>query len=150
MSFLIQGTPQGVNYTQRQLMTTSGTFTVPAGVTKLRVTRVGGGAGGGIQNSTQPFQLVAGGNGYCLTTEEAATAGASLTVAIGAGGATGASGGNTTITGMVAASGGYTGVFYSSVAGSYADGAGGTGWGIYGLGGTGNASGQSGAVLFEW
>lgn len=81
--------------------TSSGTFTVPAGVTSLKIEAWGGGAGG--QWASGP----GGGSGeYAAENSSAATPGGTVTVTIGAGGAggtsssgTGKAGGNTTTTG---------------------------------------------------
>lgn len=143
MSGFSRGAVGAKPYNSSQLLTTSGTFTVPAGVTRIRVTRVGGGAGFSSTNST------AGGNGHLITTEETVAPGQVLTVAIGAGGAQGAfgaGGGNTTITGLVAAKGGQ-----QSSSGGSCPGAGGPGWGSYGCGGGSQVqAGSDGAALFEW
>jgi hypothetical protein len=93
---------------------TSGTsYTVPAGVTYLNVTLQGGGAGSYASGSTNGS--IPGTPGQAISSTLAATAGASITYAIGAGGAggsgpTGASnGGTTTFTGATSAAGGTSG-----------------------------------------
>jgi hypothetical protein len=87
----------------------SGNFTVPAGVTSLKVTAVGGGGGGGSQNPGG-----AGGSGVCATAIYSVTAGASYAYAVGAGGTgatygtsngSGTAGGATTFLSMSAGGG---------------------------------------------
>ena len=65
---------------------TSGSWTVPSGITKCKVTVIGGGAGGGGTGSA------GGGAGGCAIKICTVTPGASVTITIGAGGATGSSG----------------------------------------------------------
>lgn len=73
--------------------TSSGTFTVPDGVTKIWVTACGGGAGGngGYHGSSEVDYGGAGGNGgSCIIREPfAVTPGESILISIGAGGAAG-------------------------------------------------------------
>ena len=100
MAALVQ---QDVNgFSNVQVFTSSGTFVVPAGVTKVRVRQSGGGGGSGGTSTTTSSQVSAsaGGNGgaygegiYSLT------AGQVVPVTIGAGGAAGTSGGGSGGTG---------------------------------------------------
>jgi len=90
-----------------QLFTSSGTFTVPAGITKLKITAFGGGGGGSSNNGGL------GGAGVALVT---VTAGASYTVTIGSGGngaaytnAGATAGGTTSFGSLVTATGGGAG-----------------------------------------
>lgn len=68
------------------LFTSSGSWTVPAGVTRVRATVVGGG-GGGVSNGSE--NTAPGGLGGVAYGEYTVTPGASITVTVGAGGAAG-------------------------------------------------------------
>ena len=89
-----------------QIFNASGTFTVPAGITKLRITAFGGGGGGATQYAWT------GGSGGCGIAIVTVTPGSSYTVTVGAGGrgagwAGGAQAGGTTSFGsLVTATGG--------------------------------------------
>ena len=89
------GTSYNVNATTSapkgsQTFTSSGTFTVPSGVTSIDIFCVGGGgAGGGIYCKDDPNYFATGGAGGGYTSTKkgyAVTPGASFTVTIGAGG----------------------------------------------------------------
>lgn len=90
----------GVN-PQKQVFTAGGTFTIPAGVTSVKVTVVGaGGAGGGATVGNNGGGGGAAGAGVKWLTS--LTPGNTLTVAVGTGGtgvsaATGNAGGNSTV-----------------------------------------------------
>jgi len=74
--------------------TSSGTFTVPANVSSLKVVALGGGGGGGHNSATFVTQNSGGGGGgggLCISSLPV-TAGESLTVTVGSGGSAG--GGN--------------------------------------------------------
>ena len=97
---------------------TSGTsYTVPAGVTYLNVTLVGGGGGGGSSVSPMSNGYPDSGlGGQIVSSTFATTPGAAITYAIGAGGggagggnAYGGTGGTTTMTGATSAVGGQGG-----------------------------------------
>jgi hypothetical protein len=97
---------------------TSGTdWTVPANVTYVNATLIGGGGGGGGGTGSGGYESGAGSGGQIITTEVATTPGASISYGIGAGGTGGAvgskggDGGTTTFTDATSAlggSGGYT------------------------------------------
>ena len=76
----------GVAYGSATVLTASGTFTVPAGVTKIKVTVTGGGAGGAfVYNGTSNSQ-VGGGAGGTGIKWLAVSATQQYTVVVGAGG----------------------------------------------------------------
>ena len=109
-----------------QTFTSNGTFTVPAGVTSLKVTSIGGGGGGGSGKAANPLTgapAYPGGNGgnggVAIAVLPSVTAGTAYTVSVGAPGVAGASGidagngvgaggtgGSTSFNGVVAATGG--------------------------------------------
>ena len=101
--------PSAASKTMFRTTLTSGTsYTVPAGVTYLNVTLVGGGGGGSNSLYSDP-QGHTGRPGAVISSTLSATAGASIAYAIGAGGAGGGSGGtggSTTFTGATTAVGG--------------------------------------------
>jgi len=76
-----------------QAFTSSGTFTIPTGVTLLKVTVVGGGGGGaGGNGSSAPGGGGSGGSAIKYLT--GLTAGNTITVTVGTAGSAGATGGN--------------------------------------------------------
>jgi len=84
-----------------QVFTSSGTFTIPTGVTALKVTvDGGGGGGGGCTNYAQPPGSGSSG-GYAISYLTGLTSGGTLAVTIGAGGAgatgNGSSGGTSSV-----------------------------------------------------
>ena len=121
------------------LTLTSGTsWTVPAGVTYVNVKLFGGGAGG---------ESTVGDNGYggqVIESTVSTTPGASITYAIGAGGAASTVGGSTTFTGATTAAGGSRGV--GGVAAPVGESAGNGGGGNSG----GGASGGAGKIEIEY
>lgn len=87
--------------TRRITTLTSGTsYTVPANVTFLNVTLVGGGSGHGSSSTNQAHP------GQAISSTFSVTPGASITYAIGAGGSPNSAGGSTTMTGATTANGG--------------------------------------------
>jgi len=72
----------------QQIFTASGTFTVPTGVTKLKVRVWGGGGGGGGSTGTGSAASGGGGGGYCEGVATV-TPGASIPIVIGTGGSAG-------------------------------------------------------------
>lgn len=86
--------------------TTSGTFTVPDNIFKLKVTAFGGGGGGHSSSAGTPGG--AGGGGSSGISIVTVTPGQSISFTIGAGGAggtPGAAGGSTTVLGLTAGGG---------------------------------------------
>jgi hypothetical protein len=76
----------------RQTFTSNGTFTIPAGVTTVRVTVVGGGGGGNNTTSSG-----GGGGGGAIRVLTGLTPGATLSVTVGGGGGTNGSGGTSSV-----------------------------------------------------
>lgn len=77
------------------ILTTSGSYAVPSGVSQLRITCIGGGGGGGGGASSLASGQVGGGGGASGTSATqivSVTGGSNLTVAIGGGGAAGTGG----------------------------------------------------------
>jgi hypothetical protein len=76
-----------INAQTTQSFTSSGTFTVPAGVTTVQVEAWGGGgAGGGTNSSANRGGGGGAGGSFTRNTSVAVTPGASITVTVGAGG----------------------------------------------------------------
>jgi hypothetical protein len=137
-------TPIAPSYSHSEF-TTSGSFTVPAGVYFLRIRLVGGGGGGGTLaassftssdsgSQTTLWYCCAGAGGAGGYSENFASVnpGDVLTVTIGAGGAAGSSGANgtaggTTSCGAYSVSGGSPGIGSATIGGAQAGGAGGAG-----------------------
>lgn len=74
-----------------QVFTSSGTFTIPTGVTGLYVEVVGGGGGGGGNNSWDSTGGSGGGGAYTRQWYSGLTAGNTLTITVGAAGTAGTS-----------------------------------------------------------
>jgi hypothetical protein len=157
---------------QRQLFTSSGTFTIP--VTQVEVTIVGSGASGGAGNTVTPTNGGGGGGGAtCTKYLSSLTIGNTLTVTVGAAvtgtlGAAGTNGNNssissgsqsiTTVTAGGGAAGNFTGAFSNGGLGgtctsadfAVTGGAGGPGFqaagpvNVGGFGGVGWNGGQGG------
>jgi hypothetical protein len=136
---------------------TSGTsYTVPAGVTYVNVTLIGGGGGGSGSGGTSPYPTgVEGRGGQIVESNLATTPGASIAYAIGAGGTAaatsnsgGGNGGTTTFTGATSATGGNgasnNGGGVGTAGQSANNGSGG------GLQNNGSAAGGAGAIYIEY
>jgi len=99
-----------------QLFTTSGTWTAPTGVTRVRVWCIGGGGGGAFNNSCSGNGAYGGGGGTAVGVYTVVP-GTGYTVTIGAGGAgataatnvIGSAGGTTSFGGVISATGGVGG-----------------------------------------
>jgi hypothetical protein len=146
-------------FSQQSVFTASGTFGVPAGVTKVKVRAIGGGGGGG-GNTTQGGGGGGGGGGYAEGVV-AVTPGQAIAVTVGGGGAggvnnggsaaanSGAAGGASSFGTALLAAGGNGGL--GSLSGGQGDsGAGGSGAGgaINMTGGSGNAGSAAAASGF--
>lgn len=131
-----------------QVFTSNGTFTIPSGITALKVTLIGGGGGGGAY--TNEGAAGGGAGATCIKYLTGLTPGNTLSVVVGAGGAggvyySGSAGGQSYV-----ASGTQTITALYANGGSGGQGAGGPGMGMTGgAGGTAsngtiNITGQSG------
>jgi len=115
-----------------QAFTSTGTFTIPAGVTKVKVTVVGGGGGGA--------------GGTAIETITGLTPAGTVTVTVGAGGAgiyagTGTSGGTSSFGAYCSATGGAGGVTLSGSGGVGGAGGVGSGGNVNLTGGSGGGGG---------
>ncbi|MFA7243539.1 MAG: glycine-rich domain-containing protein [Sulfuricellaceae bacterium] len=83
----------------RQFWTSSTTWVVPAGVTRIRASALGGGGAGGYAGSGNLFSGSGGGGGLFLRGDLNVTPGETLTITVGTGGtgSTGAPGGSSMI-----------------------------------------------------
>lgn len=128
-------------FSQTQTFTTSGTFTVPAGVTQVTVQSWGAGGGGSDRSGDKKDGGNGGAGGGFRGGTIAVTSGDNITITIGAGGngATdgdgndGFNGGNTIVShtiGSITANGGAGGIVASSAGGPAAVGGGGSFSGI--------------------
>jgi hypothetical protein len=147
---------------QTQLFTSSGTFTVPAGVTKVYVSGCGGGGG----TDSDEWSTGGGGGAWCFQVAVGSlTPGNTISVTVGAAGATnssgGTSGGTTSFGSYITLGGGSNGGNNNGTSGGYAAGGsaslGGGATGINGSGGSGKYSvhasaghGEGGQSLFGW
>lgn len=123
-SIKTSGAPQDIGSVRTTVVTSSGTYTKPAGLKSLEVWAVGGGGGGSRAGTSGASQASAGagggGGGTCykvyqnadLTASEAYTVGAGGTVPGGVGGA----GGNTIFKGLTAGGGGGGGALMTATA----------------------------------
>lgn len=126
-----------------QVFTSSGTFTVPAGITKVKVTVIGGGGGGADQGGAGGYG--GGGGGTAIKIVSGLTPGSTISVTVGTGGAggnTGSNGGTSSFGAYCSATGGAGAVAYIPGIGgigssgdlNFAGGAGGTSATISGVG----------------
>ena len=135
----------------QEIFTSSGTFTVPTGVTEVLITAVAGGGGGG-GGAVNPATTAGNGGGagqaiidYSVT---GLTPSADITVTVGDGGAGGGSasdgidGGDTVFTGHITVNGGGKGI--RGLGGAGGSTAIGTAAGVGGSGGSGAADGTAG------
>lgn len=140
--------PAPGGYSNLQPFTSSGTFTIPAGVTKIKATLTAGGGGGcnGSAPGNQNNGVGGGGAGGTVThVLTGLTPGNTITVTVGAGGAAQTSGTNSTLT-----SGTQTITTVTAVGGTGATGANGaTGGGGTGLFVATGGSGGPGVVSFS-
>ena len=138
MPSLIRSNTGASGWTNSQQFTTSGNFTVPAGVTKVGVRMIGG--GGSVTSGTAD-------SGKFLEVEAmAVTPGATMPVVVGAAGASANAGGASTFGGRVAA-GGIGGIEMVETMPGY-----GVGIGAFGRGSRlgANVPAQPGVVEIYW
>jgi hypothetical protein len=140
---------------------TSGTsWTVPAGVTNIVATLVGGGGGGSGSGASSGYTKMHDGlGGQIVSTSLSTTPGASITYAIGAAGSAGSAGasgggagGTTTFTGATSATGGNGGSYYAAGATSqqgFIAGNNGTG-GMQGGANQNGGAGGAGSIEIEY
>jgi hypothetical protein len=74
-------------FTNMSVFTSSGTFTVPAGVTKAKVTVIGGGGGAKHSTNIASYTVGGGGGGTAIEVLSGLTPGAAIAVTVGTGGA---------------------------------------------------------------
>lgn len=134
--------------TNSQIFTGNGTFTVPAGVSRLYISLVGGGGGGGGSDNINVGAGGGGGGAALLMVPYAVTASQSCAVVVGAGGAggdnthNGSNGGVSSFDSVLVVNGGSGGAQDATPA---AGGAGGTKWASTALDGADASSGVSAA-----
>lgn len=120
--------------------TSSGSFTVPAGVTTIYLSACGGGGGGGFSGTTSSSVSGGGGGGgagqSCLRATYTVTPGQVISFTVGAGGGSGGNGTSTVVGSLITLLGGFSGG---------AGGAGSVGTASGGAGGAGSPSGCDGA-----
>jgi len=123
-------------FSNLQVFTSSGTFTVPTGITKVKVTVVGGGGGGGGWAGSYAQNGIGGsGGGTAIKIISGLTPGGTVSVTVGTGGAAGGTGatsrggtGNTSSFGAYCSATGGAGGYNASQSGGNAPaGVGGSG-----------------------
>lgn len=136
----------------KQKFTTSGTFTVPDGVTKVWVSGCGGGGGGGSGNLATEPQILGGGGGGAQSVQDqeiTVVPGSEIVITIGnggAGGTSGANGGNTSFGSLLILRGGYGALSggNSGASGGLGGSSGGSGYTVY----TASSGSAGGNTLF--
>ena len=103
----------------QQVFTTSGTFTIPAGVTSISVVCIGGGGGSSGCSGASEYSGGGGGGGGLAYGTFPVTAGSSVTVQVGAAGLPGTNVNSST---NIAGTGGQSSVSYNGSTKIYADG----------------------------
>jgi hypothetical protein len=169
--------PTTGGFSNMQVFTSSGTFTVPTGITKVKVTVVGGGGGGFVQAQGENADVQIGGNagGCAIEIISGLTPGGTVSVTVGGGGAgtnngqfgtptPGGTGGTSSFGAFCSATGGGGGASGNgagigtggqlNVSGGSGNGIGDPGTSIFaggfGCGGFPAANGQAGVVVVEW
>jgi hypothetical protein len=118
---VVGGLPGG----QGQAFTSSGTFTIPTGITAIKMTIVGGGGNGGATTGANVAASGGGGGGAAIKFLTGLTPGNTLTVTVGAAGGTSSVASGTQSITTVSATGGANGTTTTSSQG--AGGSGGVG-----------------------
>lgn len=112
--------------TQGQVFTSTGTFTVPSGITAVKVTVIGAGGGGGASSTASSGGSGGGGGGTSISYLTGLTPGDTITATVGTGGAGGSAGGTSSFGAYCSATGGGAGGANQGSAGSGGSGSGGT------------------------
>ena len=131
----------------QQVFTASGTWTKPAGITKIKVYATGGGGSGSSVYYGGDHAGGGGGGGGTGITIVDVTNITSVTVTIGVGATVAGSAGSATSFGTHASGGGGSGAWNEDNNGSLSGGKGGTGGGDLGLRGNGGGTGQHNASI---
>jgi hypothetical protein len=108
-----------------EAFTSSGTFTVPAGVSAVKVTVIGGG-GGGATRTTNGLSAGGGGAGVAIQYITGLTPGGTVSVTVGAGGAGSTAGGTSSFGAYCSATGGGGAATNTDVGGTGGTASGGT------------------------
>lgn len=147
---------------QKQVFTSSGTWTVPMGITRVKIEAIGGGGGSGSGTNDTAGGGGGGAGSYCVKWADV-SATTTIGITIGTGGAGGPPGagvaGGTTVVSSYCNAGGGSGGARGNAAGGAAGGAGGTatlgdvnvrgGGGGFGTGiGTGTNGGAGGSNIY--
>lgn len=128
------------------VVTSSQTWTIPAGVTKLKVTVVGGGGNGGNGSGARPRASGGGGGGAAIKYFTNLTPGNTLTVTVGSAGGTSSVASGTQTISTISATGGANG---ANALNSAAGGNGGIGsGGTLNIGGSGGGAAET-STLFS-
>ena len=128
--------------TQAQLFTSTGTFTVPAGVTAIKVTVIGGGGGTGNSTVNNSKSGGGGGGGTAISYLTGLTPGATIAVTVGLGGGVSTAGGTSSFGAYCSATGG-SGTATNAYAGSNGGSASG---GTFNFQGSRGSDGYSGFI----
>jgi len=101
----------GGGFSNMQVFASSGTFTIPTGITKVKVTVVGGGGGGGSATGSGccPGPTIAaggGGGGAAIEIVSGLTPGNTVSVTVGGGGGAASAGGTSSFGAFCSATGG--------------------------------------------
>ena len=84
--FVLSHANTGTGFSYIKSITSSGTWTVPEGITKLKLTLIGGGGGGASVDKDNSIGATGGGGGATSISYRSVTPGDVLTITIGVGG----------------------------------------------------------------
>lgn len=148
-AILVNGVAAVTNggFSNWQVFTANGTFTIPATITKVKVTVVGGGGGGGYTRESSG----GGGGGAAIKIISGLTPGGTVAVTVGNGGAGGTSGSVTGGTGQTSSFGAYCSASGGSGGASNAGSPGTIAGALGGIGSSGdlNIRGGGAGIYFE-